>query len=63
MTFKKGDDPNRWKGGTVRKALFNGMTIADLAQEHTPDSIKLLAMIQANLDEDGTPKEYAPRTR
>ena len=62
MTFTKGD-PNIWRKGRVKKPLINGQTIAEIAQEHTLNSITLLACIQAGTDEHGEPVKYQTKAR
>ena len=62
MPFSKGD-PNIWRGGRQRREIINGQTIAEIAQEHTLDSVKLLAAVQAGLDEHGEPKDYPVNQR
>ena len=48
--FKDGFDPRRGKGGNQRKVIYRGMTIADLAQQHSSQCIRVLAAITSNID-------------
>lgn len=64
MPFTKGDDPNRWQHGRQRVEVFRGMTISELAQQHTHESIALLAAVQNGTDETGEfPATYAITAR
>ena len=49
--FKKGFDPRR-KTGARQTVIYRGMTISELAQQHTPECIRVLAAITSNIDPD-----------
>ena len=52
--FKKGFDPNRYTGGKQRLIIAHGMTMTELCQQWTADSVNLLGQIVTNTNPDGT---------
>ena len=65
--FKTGFDPRRSLGGNTRQVIYRGMTLAELAQQHTSECIRVLAAITSNFDpedEQGeTRKVFATSSR
>lgn len=55
--FQKGFDANRFTGGKQKVIVAHGMTMAELCQIHTSDSVNLLASIVNNTDLDGNPRD------
>lgn len=63
--FEKGFDSRRHTGGKQRVIIAHGMTMTELAQQWTNDSINLLGQIVTNTNEDGTAraKPYSSQSR
>lgn len=55
--FKKGYDANRYRGGQSKVIIAHGMTMAELCQAWTSDSINLLGQIVTNTDDAGNPRD------